>query len=145
MSADDEAAVLAANRAFYAVFRRRDIGAMRALWARDAPVSCVHPGWPPLIGRDEVMGSWEGILSHPESPAVACRDEKVRMIGKGQALVVLIEMIGANPLAATNVFVLEGGEWHIVHHQASPLADGAQVPADETGEDAGPPTGTMLH
>lgn len=142
MSTDDEAAILAANRAFYAVFRRRDIGAMKALWARKAPVSCIHPGWPPLMGRDAVMKSWDGILSHPDSPEVVCQDEQVSLIGPRHALVVLIEVIAGNPLAATNVFILEDGEWHLVHHQASPLAGTTQVAVDD---EPAPPTGTLLH
>ena len=39
----DTEAVLAANGAFYAAFNERDTASMNVLWARRAPVSCVHP------------------------------------------------------------------------------------------------------
>lgn len=143
----DQAAVLAANRAFYAVFRRRDFGAMKAIWASRSPLSCIHPGWPPLFGPEDVLGSWQGILSHRETPVIECRDERVVMIGPAQALVVLVEVISGNALAASNVFVREDGEWHIVHHQATPMAE-AFVTAGGEAEpepepDSGP--GRLLH
>ena len=40
----DADAVLAANLEFYRAFTMRDVAAMDALWARDAPVACLHPG-----------------------------------------------------------------------------------------------------
>jgi hypothetical protein len=55
---NDSDAVLAANLEFYRAFTTRDAEAMDALWARRAPVACVHPGWPPLTDRDAVVESW---------------------------------------------------------------------------------------
>jgi hypothetical protein len=54
---NDSDAVLAANLEFYRAFTTRDVDAMEALWARQAPVACVHPGWPPLADRKAVMES----------------------------------------------------------------------------------------
>ena len=71
----DEAHVLAANRAFFTAFSKRDPAAMASLWCQRAPVACVHPGWQALHGRDDVLASWEAILSHPESPKVDCSNE----------------------------------------------------------------------
>ena len=51
----DEDEVLAANAAFYAAFANSDVKAMDSVWARRAPVACVHPGWEALVGRDRVM------------------------------------------------------------------------------------------
>ena len=48
----DEEEALAANAAFYAAFAASDAGRMDAVWARRAPVACVHPGWEVLTGRD---------------------------------------------------------------------------------------------
>ncbi len=64
----DTAELLFANEAFYHVFRGRDLAAMGDLWARRAPVACVHPGWHALNTREAVMDSWEGILSTPRRP-----------------------------------------------------------------------------
>ena len=62
---NDSDAVLAANLEFYRAFTTRDVAAMEALWARQAPVACVHPGWPVLADRDAVLESWRGILANP--------------------------------------------------------------------------------
>ena len=68
---NDSDAVLAANLEFYRAFSARDLVAMDALWARQAPVICIHPGWPPLADRDSVMESWHGILANPDSPRLS--------------------------------------------------------------------------
>ena len=73
----DSDAVLAANLEFYRAFTARDLAAMDALWARQAPVACLHPGWTALKDRTEIIESWEGILSNPDAPRIACFDEQV--------------------------------------------------------------------
>lgn len=46
---------------------------MDGMWATDAPVACIHPGWGPIVGRDAgVMRSWHDILANPASPEVTC-------------------------------------------------------------------------
>ena len=113
--------VLDANSAFYAAFAGRDLAAMDAVWASDAPVACVHPGWDALRGRDAVMESWRAILTGPGSPEIGCSHAFAQMIGN-IALVVCREHVAGGDLVATNVFILEAGAWKMVHHQASPLA-----------------------
>ena len=117
---NDADAVLAANLEFYRAFATRDLSAMDALWAEEAPVACVHPGWPPLSDRDEIMQSWKGIFSNPGSPRVVCYDERVLLYGD-TALVVCEEELEGGTLVASNVFVRESGHWRIVHHQAGQL------------------------
>ena len=53
----DSDAVLAANLEFYRAFTTRDVPAMDALWAQEAPVACLHPGWTALKDRDSIMES----------------------------------------------------------------------------------------
>ena len=65
-----ETDALAANDAFYAALSGKDIAAMDGLWARTAEVTCIHPGWNVLAGRDHVMASWEAILRNPEQPRI---------------------------------------------------------------------------
>ena len=60
----DEAAVLAANAAFYSAFQSLSIEAMDAVWDHEEPVLCVHPGWPLLSGREPVMESWQRIFEN---------------------------------------------------------------------------------
>jgi ketosteroid isomerase-like protein len=116
----DSDAILAANLEFYRAFATRDFAAMEALWAKAAPVACVHPGWPALADRQAVMESWRGILSNPEAPRIVCYDEQVFLYGD-TALVICEEEVGGGTLIASNLFVREEGAWRIAHHQAGQL------------------------
>ncbi len=121
---DNELAVLAANALFYAAFSRRDLPAMEALWARAEPVTCIHPGWNALIGRDEVLQSWRAILGNPASPSVEASGESAHVAGE-VAWVLCTESApdGEVQLVATNVFRREDdGQWRLCHHQAGMLA-----------------------
>jgi ketosteroid isomerase-like protein len=125
--------VLDANTAFYAAFAGRDVEAMDGLWARSAPVACVHPGWDVLTGREEVMASWRAILGG-DAPPITCTRASAHVVGPA-AFVVCHERVPGARLVATNVFVREGGAWKMVHHQAGPLP-----PAREESE---PPGGAL--
>ena len=116
----DADAVLAANLEFYRAFTMRDRAAMEALWARNSPVSCLHPGWAALTDRDAVIASWDGILSNPQAPRIACYDERVMMYGDA-ALVLCEEELDGGTLAASNLFVREEGGWRIAHHHAGQI------------------------
>ena len=115
-----EDAVLAANRAFYDAFLERDMPAMERVWALDHPASCIHPGWAPLIGRQTVMASWRAIFGSPDPPRIEMTDPHAVVVG-GAAFVTCVEHITDATIAATNVFVQEGGEWRLVHHHGSPM------------------------
>src|SRR6202012_5624576 len=77
----DEDAVLSANLEFYRAFNNRDSKAMDALWAKTAPVLCVHPGWTALVGRDVVLRSWRDILANGAAPHVMCHDDRAFIYG----------------------------------------------------------------
>jgi len=116
----DSDAVLAANLEFYRAFTARDIAAMDALWARQAPVACLHPGWTALNDRTAIMESWNGILSNSDAPHIACYDEQVFLYGN-VALVLCEEELEGGTLAASNLFVREADEWRIAHHHAGQI------------------------
>ncbi len=104
---------------------------MDEVWARAAPVACVHPGWDALRGREDVMQSWRAILAGPSSPEIGCSHAFAQVLG-ATALVVCHEHVAGGRLVATNVFVREDGGWKLVHHQASPLAsEEEEEPSDE--------------
>jgi ketosteroid isomerase-like protein len=131
----DETTVLAANRAFYRAFRTGDFTAMDALWARTAPVACIHPGWIALLGRDAVMTSWRDIFHQPTP--IACRAEQVLLLGD-TACVLCQEVLdggdqAGSVLIASNLFVREIGEWRLVHHQAGGVATEALAPPAPAG------------
>ena len=100
---DERDAVLAANRAFYRAFNDRDYDAMEQIWAPTGAMVCLHPGQGPLHERTAILRSWQGILSHPESPRVRCVDEWV--VGRaGLAIVVCREILANGQLMATNTY-----------------------------------------
>jgi|GEM_PF-308218 len=116
----DEAEILAANAAYYRAFATTDFGAMSRIWADDN-VSCVHPGWPALIGRHAILESYQQILSNPNQDRIEPRNETV-MINGSEARVLCVEFVAGAALATTNLFRRVGGEWRMTHHQASPIA-----------------------
>ena len=127
----DEEAVLAANAAFYRAFATRDVAAMEALWARETPVACIHPGWQVLNGRENVMASWRGILAGVP-PAIECAQAIARVAGSA-AFVVCTEILEAGELVATNLFVREAGDWKMAHHHAGPVATDADDDEPHSG------------
>jgi ketosteroid isomerase-like protein len=116
----EQDAVLAANLEFYRAFAARDLAAMDSLWARKAPVACLHPGWSALKDREAIIESWAGILSSPEAPRIACYDEQVFLYGN-VALVLCEEELAGGTLAASNIFVREDGAWRLAHHHAGQI------------------------
>jgi ketosteroid isomerase-like protein len=116
----DQDAVLAANLEFYRAFAARDLAAMDALWAKRAPVACLHPGWIALKDRDAIMESWTGLLSNPDAPRIACYDEQAFLYGD-VALVLCEEELESGTLAASNLFVRENGNWRLAHHHAGQI------------------------
>jgi hypothetical protein len=125
----EHATVLFANDAFYLAFANQDYEAMRSVWARRATVTCIHPGWDVLSDRDEVLDSWEDILSSPNATNITCKSPMVRVLGEF-AYVICYEVLDQGYLMATNVFVLEDGQWKMVHHQAG-AAPTPEVPEEE--------------
>jgi hypothetical protein len=116
----DENALLAANQAYYRAFAARDLSAMEAIWAPDG-ASCVHPGWPALIGRAPVLASYRDIFRNPTQEGVTAREERT-LIDGGDGRVFCVEEVGGGLLLATNWFRAVDREWRLLHHQASPLA-----------------------
>jgi ketosteroid isomerase-like protein len=112
--------VRAANLEFYRAFNASDYRAMETLWARVAPVLCIHPGWPPLLGREAVMRSWRDLLTSPEPTLIMCHDDQAFLYGDF-ATVICEEELANGSLVATNLFVKESGAWRMVHHHAGPI------------------------
>jgi ketosteroid isomerase-like protein len=113
--------VIAANAAFYTAFSTGDFAGMERMWADDDAISCIHPGWPAIIGRATVIGSWRDILQNPERPQIVCAEPQVIVDGDS-ARVLCIEIVDGTALAAANHFRRVGDGWRLVHHQSSPIA-----------------------
>ena len=118
----DEVTLLQVNDAFYEAFAERDFNKMDDLWARGRAVTCIHPGWSPLVGREAVMASWRAIL-RSDNPRLEATGSQAFLHGDS-AYVLCFEGTDGEPplLCATNVFVREDGAWRLVHHQAGQLA-----------------------
>lgn len=118
---DDDDAIREKNERFYTAFSERDFAAMDRLWAQEGRITCIHPHWNVLEGRDAVLRSWAAIMNNPVQPRVVAGGEQITIAGD-VALVVCREFVAGVPLLATNVFIREEGEWRMVHHHSSPVA-----------------------
>lgn len=117
--------VLAANDAFYKAMREGDYAAMDRLWAERRTVTCTHPDWHMLVGREAVMESWRVILTEHEPPEIWPAEAQAIVTGS-TAMVLCTERIGGIELVASNGFVREGLRWRVLNHQS------AHAPAEST-------------
>ncbi len=127
----DREAVLFANEAFYSAFARADMQAMDALWARDGPVVCIHPGWNAITSRERVLASWQDIFSNGDTSSIRFHNAEPHLFGD-IALVICYEAVPGSVLIATNVFRRDSRTWRIVHHQAGTV--NARPPEPPTPE-----------
>ncbi|WP_225987234.1 nuclear transport factor 2 family protein [Streptomyces spectabilis] len=113
-----------------------------------AAISCVHPGWPVLTGRGEVLRSYALIMANTEYIQFFLTDVRVS-VAADTALVTCTENIlsgGPAPrdgdelgplvgqlVVATNVFRRTCDGWKLWSHHASPvLAESGDDEDDET-------------
>ncbi|GAA2115604.1 nuclear transport factor 2 family protein [Actinomadura alba] len=124
-----------ANAEFYAAFEAVDLDRMSAVWA-DGPyaesVSCVHPGWPLLRGRGEVLRSWALIMANTPFIQFVLTDVRTEMCGE-HAVVTCSENIltadddtdlgfsAGGSVVTTNMFVRADGQWRLWLHHGSPV------------------------
>jgi ketosteroid isomerase-like protein len=140
-----------ANTAFYEALEQGDFDTLSSLWldpadlgvdeeyhdpAETGVISCVHPGWPVLTGRGEVLRSYALIMANTEYIQFFLTDVHVSVTGD-TALVTCTENIlsggpapdGSNELGplvgqlvvATNLFRRTADGWKLWSHHASPV------------------------
>jgi ketosteroid isomerase-like protein len=120
----DEAAVLAANRAFYDAFESIDLDALARTWEHSTRVVCTHPGWPILRGWSAVRESWNAILHGGGALQFILTDVQVE-VQTDVAWVTLDENLiatsgASGTVAALNVFTrAHDGDWLLVAHHGS--------------------------
>lgn len=140
----DEAAVRAANSAYYAAFEALDLDAMSAVWEHSDRVSVTHPGWPMLRGWARVAGSWEAIFANTAYIQFVLTDEVVVVQGDVAWITVaenLLQSSGSADgaaadigdlsgalVAATNLYTRTDEGWRIAVHHGSPVASPAAPP-----------------
>ena len=109
-----------ANDAFYSAFNARNFKQMSSLWANSNNCTCMHPGWQPLIDREDVLNSWHQIfINQPDDFFVKHHVLKPNVVGDVFS-VLCFEELGEAWMVATNNYLFENDEPKIVHHQASP-------------------------
>jgi ketosteroid isomerase-like protein len=115
-----------ANAGFYRAFEALDLAEMDRVWAHEAHVRCVHPGWPMIGGWDAVRASWRTIFENTEEMRFTLSDISVN-VGSDLAWVTCTENILAEAgervsvtaILATNVFERTDSGWRLIHHHAS--------------------------
>ena len=124
----DEDAVVEANRAFYRAIESLDNAAMEAVWDPDPSVTCVHPGWPLMAGRDKVLQSWYTIFDNTTLMQFTVTEYAVLVAGDLAWVVcteslrsVVAGRVNEATVEATNVFRRRDGQWRIAHHHGSPV------------------------
>jgi ketosteroid isomerase-like protein len=149
---DDVRAVLFANAALYDAFETADLDLMEAVWM-DGPaaedVICVHPGWPPLRGRAQVLRSWAMIMANTTNISFVLTDVDATVDGDvavvtcaeniltgmpedaGLSTSLAATALSGGRVAATNVFRRTGNGWRLWVHHASPVLSVTEEMEDE--------------
>ena len=124
----DVQVILAANKAFYRAFEKKDIEAMGAVWSKGTASLCIHPGREITRGWEHIQQSWEQIFRATQYLEIDLEIISVEM-NADFAYVVLIEkvmqVVGRRHLQAesmaTNIFNQMAGQWYLIHHHGSPI------------------------
>src|SRR5579863_9224695 len=114
---EPEAAVLAANRRYYAAFEARDMDAMSDLWERSDRALCTHPGWATLEGWGSVAASYFVLFQNGSQLQFVLTRERATVVGDA-AWVSLDENLlgdqGGITVAAVNLFVRAEDRWRMI-------------------------------
>ncbi|MFD3353916.1 nuclear transport factor 2 family protein [Streptomyces fradiae] len=137
-----------ANTAFYEAVERGDFEAVADLWLdeRYGGVSCVHPGWPVLSGRSEVLRSYALIMANTEYIQFFLTDVKVAVAADTAVVTCTENILSGGPaedgselgplvgqlVVATNVFRRTPDGWKVWSHHGSPVL----AESDDEDEDA---------
>ncbi|GGW61201.1 nuclear transport factor 2 family protein [Streptomyces xantholiticus] len=144
MSLTDTELVEQANTAFYETMERGDFDELSELWLDD-DISCIHPGWPVLTGRGEVLRSYALIMANTEYIQFFLTDVKVSVAGDTALVTCTENILSSGPaedggalgplvgqlVVATNVFRRTSDGWKIWSHHGSPVLTETDGEEDE--------------
>ncbi|MEU0087084.1 nuclear transport factor 2 family protein [Streptomyces sp. NPDC006274] len=144
MSGTDTELVEQANTAFYETMERGDFDELSDLWLDD-DISCIHPGWPVLTGRGEVLRSYALIMANTEYIQFFLTDVKVSVAGDTALVTCTENILSGGPaedggelgplvgqlVVATNVFRRTLDGWKIWSHHGSPVLTETDGEEDE--------------
>lgn len=118
-----------AEAAFYSAFEMGDKDLMEALLA-DNNVSCIHPSSTPLVGRDDVLESWEQILQTMTESVI-----KIDVINRSNSNGIAVHLVTEtfadshdidtefSQALSTNVYIHQKNGWRLMMHHASFVSD----------------------
>ncbi|MCK8677873.1 nuclear transport factor 2 family protein [Streptomyces lichenis] len=129
---------------------RGDFDTLSDLWldAGHGEISCVHPGWPLLTGRGEVLRSYALIMANTEYIQFFLTDVRVSLAGDTALVTCTENILSGGPaeegddlgplvgqlVVATNVFRRTPEGWRVWSHHGSPvLAESSGDEAEEPG------------
>lgn len=145
----EAAAVEQVNQAFYDAVESSDLDALEELVLTGPlaeTVSVVHPGWPVLRGRREVMRSYALIMANTEYIQFFLTDVEVAVDGDSALVTCTENILTGGPaeedgsagslvgglVVATNVFRRTSEGWRLwVHHGSPVMAEGMDEGDDE--------------
>ena len=143
-------AVERVNQAFYDAVENGDLGALEEV-VLDGPlagsVSVVHPGWPVLRGRGEVLRSYALIMANTDYVQFFLTDVQIAIAGDTALLTCSENILSGGPaepdgsagelvgglVVATNVFRRTPEGWRLWSHHGSPVM--AEEDAEDGAED----------
>ncbi|MGK5629643.1 nuclear transport factor 2 family protein [Streptomyces sp. URMC 123] len=153
----DSEQVELANTALYEAMERGDFEAISDMWL-PGDISCVHPGWPVLRGRGEVLRSYALIMANTEYIQFFLTDVEVAVEGDTALVTCTENILSGGPaeedgalgplvgqlVVATNVFRRTSEGWKVWSHHGSPvLADRGDDEDDEDEPGGSGPSGTI--
>jgi ketosteroid isomerase-like protein len=139
--AADIAAISEANEEFYNAAEAGDLDRLGAIWLSGAfedSVQCVHPGWAPVFGREDVLRSWAVVCANTPFLQFFLTDVRVDVVDR-IAVVSLTENIITDMSAGSsdddpgfiaggrattiNLFRRTEDGWRLWMHHASAVMD----------------------
>lgn len=118
--------IKAANQRFYDAFSDLDIAGMDRVWENSDRAMCVHPGWVPLIGWEDVRQSWDRIFQNTALMQFQVRYLNVVVQGEFgfvicvEGITSVVQGTASNfSTFATNIFARYEDGWRMVAHHAS--------------------------
>lgn len=120
--------LIKANTRFYRAFELFDIEEMNELWDKELAVTCIHPGWPLIQGRSEILQSWINIFNNTMVMQFTITESSIKIEGEWGWIVcteslrsVVNGKVNEGRVEATNIFRRVENQWYLVHHHGSPI------------------------
>lgn len=127
------------HQAFYDAIERGDFQAMSEIWAEDTAdrvPKCVHPGWPMLSGRSEVLRSWALIMANTPYIQFVLTDVEANVFGDVAVLTCAENILtapdagepgfAAGRVVASHTYLHTEDGWRLWLYHGSPVLQGEE-------------------